>query len=228
LSESPPSGAHGTPQTNRALELLLERAAPILGRSLSLEESSLFSKYLELLLKWQRVHRLVGSSRPEWIVENLFLDSLLFLRVLPHDVTSVVDIGSGAGFPGIPIKIVRSSIEVSLVESRERRGSFLSTVIRECGLQLTSVFVGRAEEVPSSMLRAFGAAIARCAGDPAELRPIASRLVRVGGLTIFSGPPTRTSGTCGEWVEVEGIRPGSVRRFLVYRNTDLVIRGTQA
>jgi 16S rRNA (guanine527-N7)-methyltransferase len=180
------------------------------------------------LLKWQRVHRLVGSSKPEWIVENLFLDSLLFLRVLPQGVTSVVDIGSGAGFPGIPIKIVRSSIEVGLVESRERRGSFLSTVIRECGLQRISVFVGRAEAVPSSMLGAFGAAVARCAGDPAELRPIASRLVRSGGPTIFSGPPALTSITSGEWVEVEGSRPGSVRRFLVYRNTDLVIRGTQA
>jgi 16S rRNA (guanine527-N7)-methyltransferase len=215
LSESPGSGPPGTPQRNRLLDLLLEKAAPILGRSLTLQESSLFNKYLELLLKWQRVHRLVGSSKPEWIVENLFLDSLLFLRVLPHEVTSVVDIGSGAGFPGIPIKIVRPSVDVVLVESRERRGSFLSTVIRECGLQRISVFIGRAEDVPRSMLGAFGAAIARCAGDPAELRPIAARLVRVGGLTIFSGPPARASGSSGEWVEVEGSRPGSVRRFLV-------------
>jgi hypothetical protein len=175
----------------RALELLRERAAAILGRSLSPNESSAFAKYLELLLKWQKIHRLVGSSEPEWIAENLFLDSLLFLRVLPQDVASLVDVGSGAGFPGIPIKIVRPNLHVHLV------------------------FVGRAEGAPSSMLRAFEAAVARCAGDPAALRPIASRLVRSGGLMVFSGPPVSKRVTGDEWVEVEGILAGSVRRFSV-------------
>jgi 16S rRNA (guanine527-N7)-methyltransferase len=201
---------------NRALELLRERAATILGRSLRPDESSAFAKYLELLIKWQKIHRLVGSSEPEWIAENLFLDSLLFLRVLPQDVASLVDVGSGAGFPGIPIKIVRPNLHVHLVESRARRGSFLSAVIRECGLQQISVFVGRAEGVPSSMLRAFEAAVARCAGDPAALRPIASRLVRSGGLIVFSGPPVSKRVTGDEWVEVEGIQIGSVRRFSVW------------
>jgi 16S rRNA (guanine527-N7)-methyltransferase len=198
-----------------ALELLHDRAAPILGRGLEQAESSAFRKYLELLLKWQRVHRLVGSSKPEWIVENLFLDSLLFLRVIPRDVASVVDIGSGAGFPGIPIKIVRPALDVTLVESRERRGSFLSTVIRECGLQRISLFVGRAEAVPSSMLGVFQAAVARCAGDPDEIRPMASRLVRRGGLIVVSGPPATRVVRSGEWVETDGVRPGSVRRFRV-------------
>jgi 16S rRNA (guanine527-N7)-methyltransferase len=198
-----------------ALELLQDRAAPILGRGLERAESNAFRKYLELLLKWQRVHRLVGSSKPEWIVENLFLDSLLFLRVLPRDVASVVDIGSGAGFPGIPIKIVRPATDVSLVESRERRGSFLSAVIRECALQGISVFIGRAEAAPSSMLGVFEAAVARCAGDPDEIRPTASRLVRRGGLVIVSGPPAGRQARSGDWTEIEGVLPGSVRRFKV-------------
>jgi 16S rRNA (guanine527-N7)-methyltransferase len=200
---------------NRALELLHEGAAAILGRPLEPAESSAFSKYLELLIKWHRVHRLVGSSRPEWIVEGLFLDSLLFLRVLPRDVSSIVDIGSGAGLPGIPIKIVRPHLDVCLVESRERRGSFLATVIRECGLQRINVFVGRAEAAPRSMLGAFDAAIARCAGDPVEIRPIATRLVRSGGLVVVSGPPTRRPVRGGQWVEIEGVHPGSVRGFEV-------------
>jgi 16S rRNA (guanine527-N7)-methyltransferase len=197
------------------LELLDQGATQILGRSLGPEESSSFSKYLALLLKWQRVHRLVGSSKPEWIVENLFLDSLLFLKVLPQDTTSVVDVGSGAGFPGIPIKIVRSALDVSLVESRQRRVSFLATVIRELGLQGISVFSGRAESAPSAMLGAFGAAVARCSGDPAEMGPIASRLVRPGGVVICSGPPAKRRLAIGEWVDVSGIQPGSVRRFAV-------------
>jgi 16S rRNA (guanine527-N7)-methyltransferase len=53
-----------------------------------------------------------------WIVEHLFLDSLLFLRLLPSTTRTLVDIGSGAGMPGVPIKIVRTDVEVTLVESR--------------------------------------------------------------------------------------------------------------
>jgi 16S rRNA (guanine527-N7)-methyltransferase len=197
---------------NRALDLLRELSVPILGRPLGSDEAAAFRKYLEILIKWQRIHRLVGSSSPEWIVDNLFLDSLLFLRVLPPSAASIVDVGSGAGFPGIPIKIVRPGLEVTLLEARERRGSFLSAAIRECGLQGIRVSIGRAEAAPSSMLSSFDAAVARCAGDPAMIGPLASRLVRSGGSVILSGPP---DGAVGVWVEVEGIRPGSIRRFAV-------------
>jgi len=98
------------------------------------------------LLEWQRTHRLVGSSEPRWIVENLFLDSLLFLRVLPPGITTLLDLGSGAGIPGIPIKLVRPAIQLVLVESRRRRASFLSTAVRDLGLSGTRVVGGRAED----------------------------------------------------------------------------------
>jgi 16S rRNA (guanine527-N7)-methyltransferase len=198
-----------------ALDLLHQGAGTILGRVLAPDESDRFRKYLELLLKWQRVHRLVGSARPEWIVENLFLDSLLFLKVLPAHVASVVDVGSGAGFPGIPIKIVRGTLEVCLLESRERRVSFLSAAVRELGLPSLSVFGGRAESVPDSMRSRYGAAVARSAGDPTHVMPVAARLVRPGGVVICSGPPTPRPTAFGEWLEVNGFRAGSVRRFAI-------------
>src|SRR4030095_4695568 len=66
-----------------------------------------------------------------WIVEHLFLDSLLFLRLVPSTARSLADIGSGAGMPGVPIRIVRSDAEVTLVESRRRRASFFSALVRE-------------------------------------------------------------------------------------------------
>ena len=70
-------------------------------------------------------HRIIGSTEPDWIVEGLLLDSLLFLRVLSPDVQSILDFGAGAGLPGIPIKIVRPEIELTLLEARRRRASFL-------------------------------------------------------------------------------------------------------
>ena len=199
-----------------ALDLLQQGAGTILGRDLAPYESVSFRKYLDLLLKWQRVHRLVGSARPEWIVENLFLDSLLFLKVLPAHVASVVDVGSGAGFPGIPIKIVRGPLAVCLLESRERRVSFLSAAIRELGLPSLSVFGGRAESVPASMRARYGAAVTRGAGDPTEVMPVAARLVRPGGVVICSGPPAPRPLAVGAWLEVDGFRVGSVRRFAVH------------
>ena len=103
------------------LEALSRGAEAILGRRLSEAERDSFAKYLSLLLKWQKSHRLVGSDEPMWIVEHLFLDSLLFLKLLPASCRKLADVGSGAGLPGLPIKIVRRELDVLLVESRRRR-----------------------------------------------------------------------------------------------------------
>jgi 16S rRNA (guanine527-N7)-methyltransferase len=201
---------------DKALKALADGSRAILERPLESHELEGFTRYLALLQKWQRVHRLVGSVEAAWIVENLFLDSLLFLRVMPPDVSSAVDIGSGAGVPGIPIKIVRPQLKLTLVEARERRVSFLSTVVRELGLHGVGVHGGRVESLPADS-GTFGAAIIRCAGDPGRVIPEAARLVAPGGSIILSGPPMRRTLERGDWAEVPGVRPGSTRRFVVLR-----------
>ena len=195
---------------------LVEGAHAVLGRPLEDAERQAFDKYLHLLCKWQRVQRLVGSTDPEWIVENLLLDSLLFLRVLPERVRSVADLGSGAGLPGIPIRIVRPDLAVTLIESRQGRVSFLSTVIRELALAGTKVVNARAEEVAAESPRSFDAVLVRCAGEIERIHPIASRLVSPGGVVIVSGPPVSRPLQHGEWVDVPGFRPGHTRRFAVF------------
>src|SRR5207244_13588960 len=90
-------------------------------------------KYLDLLLKWQKSQRLVGSTEPGWIVENLLLDSLLFLPVLPFPLRTLLDLGSGAGLPGIPLKIVLNEVHLVLVAARRQCVSFVASVIRELG-----------------------------------------------------------------------------------------------
>lgn len=203
---------------NPALASLAEGAPGILGRVLTEQELAAFSRYIDLLQQWQKIHRLVGSVEPGWIVENLFLDSLLFLRVLPPYLGSMVDLGSGAGFPGIPIKIVRPHLEVALIESRARRVSFLSTVLRELELDRIRVVAGRVESLPCEMAGAFEAVVMRCAGDLGRLLPQAQRLLAPGGVVILSGPPRPIPLDRGEWVEVPGIKPGGTRRFAVYRS----------
>jgi 16S rRNA (guanine527-N7)-methyltransferase len=201
-----------------ALEaLLIDRSRPILERTLSAHEIDAFTKYLALIVRWQRVHRLVGSIEPKWLVENVLLDSLQFLRVLPPAIESIADLGSGAGLPGVPIKIVRPDLRVTLIESRERRASFLAAVIRELGLQGCSVVADRAEVAAD--VGVYDAVVMRCAGDLEELVPVAARLTKPGGSVIASGPPRVGAAPLGsvrlEWVEV----PGAIgtRRFAVYR-----------
>lgn len=199
-----------------ALDLLASAGRAILGRPLEQQELAAFAKYLALLVKWQSAQRLVGSSDPEWIVEHLFLDSLLFLRVLPQDLESLADVGSGAGFPGIPIKIVRPGLRIALIESRQRRVSFLSAVVRELGFDHVQLLNDRLEHLAGDIEGTFGAAAMRCAGDPEVLLPATRRLVARGGVVVMSGPPQRRPISGGEWVEVEGVRPGHTRRFAVY------------
>jgi 16S rRNA (guanine527-N7)-methyltransferase len=169
-------------------------------------------------VKWQKVQRLVGSVSPAWIVENLFLDSLLFLRVLPPDVSSLADIGSGAGFPGVPLKIVRPNLSMALIESRRRRASFLATLVRELSLERALVVNERAEAVGADMIGQFDVGVVRCAGDINSVLTSVQRLVRPGGMLVASGPPERKLLPAGaQWAEIDGLRPGSTRRFVIFR-----------
>jgi len=198
---------------------LAEGAREILGRPLSPREQGLFDKYLVLLIKWQKTQRLVGSIDPHWIVENLFLDSLLFLKVLPSPLRTLLDLGSGAGLPGIPLKIVRGEVELVLVESRRKRVSFLSSAIRDLGLSHTRVVGRRVEDVMDELEGRFDAVVMRCAGDPGKVMPVAARLVvRPGGTVVASGPPRPRQLALGDWVTVTTSgRRARTRRFAVYR-----------
>ena len=199
------------------LDALASGGASILGRALSVAELEAFDKYLQLLQKWSRSQRLIGSTDDAWIVENLFLDSLLFLKVVPTAVATIADIGSGAGLPGIPIKIVRPDIHIVLIESRAKRASFLSAVVRELGLGRTEVLTGRAEAVAVERPRAFDAAVMRCAGDLRGMAQAVDRLVRPGGVLVASGPPPGRSIALGESVDVVGVQSGQTRRFVRYQ-----------
>jgi len=197
-------------------EALSSGAERILRRPLSERERTDFDNYLKLLLKWQKSHRLVGSADPMWIVEHLFLDSLLFLKILPPGIQSLADVGSGAGLPGIPIKIVKRDVQVVLIESRRRRAMFLTSVVRTLGLGGARVLEGRVGSLLAELDGRIDAVVMRCAGDLGEMIPAVVPLVSASGMVVASGPPQPRPLSCGKWVTVPGIRPGATRRFAVY------------
>ena len=192
-------------------------ARRILCRELTNAEALKFCKYLDLLIKWQRVHRLLGSTNPHWIVERIFLDSLLFLTVLPADARQVLDVGSGAGVPGIPLKLVIPDLRLTMVESRRRRASFLSTAVRELSLRDVRVIPERLESMVQDGADRFDAVVARCAGDVGHLFELGAHLVRPGGVVIASGPPRTHPLHIGEWITTHGVNSGETRNFALYR-----------
>lgn len=187
----------------------------ILGQPPSDQERATFLKYLNLLIEWGSVYRLIGSTDPDWIVEHLFLDSLLFLKLLPRETRSILDFGAGAGLPGIPIAIVRPEVEISLLEARQRRASFLRAAVRELEITWAHVLPMRAEDAEEELAGRFDAVVVRCAGRLEQILPRALRFARSGGLVVAAGPPKPSPLILGQWMLVPGVRAGDTRRFAV-------------
>ena len=118
---------------------LLEWGARALGLDLAPEQIEQFLVYLELLLKWNRKMNLTALRSPREIIIHHFLDSLLLLPHIPQN-TRLLDIGSGAGFPGLPLKIARPGLTIDLVEATAKKASFLKEAVRRLGLSGIKVF----------------------------------------------------------------------------------------
>jgi len=124
---------------------LLIKGAREFGVLLSEQQVSLFDVFLEGLWSWNRRLNLTGISEKRQMITKLLLDSLVALPHLsPHG--TLLDIGSGAGIPGLPLKIGREGFEVHLLESKAKKISFLKDMIRKLGLKGIEACQGRAEQ----------------------------------------------------------------------------------
>lgn len=108
-----------------------------------------FSTYFNLLVRWNERMNLTAIRDKEGILSRHFVESIACARFLPVGVKSVLDFGSGAGFPGIPIALCRPEIAVTLAESRGKKAAFLREAIRVVGFEAV-VHAGRAEELPGT------------------------------------------------------------------------------
>jgi 16S rRNA (guanine527-N7)-methyltransferase len=128
---------------SRLNELLLQSGL----NPLPVEIEGQFALYLELLQKWNAKLNLTSLRTTEGILQRHFVESIFCARLVPVGVGSLLDFGSGGGFPGVPISICRPEIRVTLAESQGKKAAFLREVVRTLGLNAT-VHGGRAEELP--------------------------------------------------------------------------------
>ena len=127
------------------LSRIFSEAADTMGIAMGDRELSLFAAYYRELLTWNKNMNLFSVKSDRDIVIKHFIDSLTLLPYIRHETCRVLDIGSGAGFPGIPLKIAVDSLKVSLLESSRKKSSFLKHVIRSLALKDAVVIHNRSE-----------------------------------------------------------------------------------
>lgn len=126
---------------------LLEDSLKKLNISIDEDQKSKFSKYYSLLLEKNKVMNLTRITDEEEIIIKHFVDSLMIAKVVEMEkIGSLIDVGTGAGFPGIPIKIMWPEIKVTLLDSLDKRVGFLQEVIEELDLEGAEAIHGRAED----------------------------------------------------------------------------------
>ncbi|MHB1935089.1 MAG: 16S rRNA (guanine(527)-N(7))-methyltransferase RsmG [Acidobacteriaceae bacterium] len=126
--------------------------APMLLQPLPATAYALLARYLELLFHWNRKMNLTAVRDCGVLVKLHLAECLRAAQRVPEDVETVLDFGSGAGLPGIPIQIARPELRVTLAESQKKKAGFLREAIRELNLRQASVYSGRVEGLPGEQL----------------------------------------------------------------------------
>ena len=126
----------------------LKEGTQILNMDITDQQLGKFDKYISLLIQWNKKMNLTAITEPEEIIVDHFLDSISILNEINiEDHHSIIDVGTGAGFPGIPIKIMKPHVKLVLLDSLKKRTEFLKVVAEELGLSNIEIIHSRAEDL---------------------------------------------------------------------------------
>ena len=165
-------------------EELLEKASTM-GVRFSVEQMDKFYKYMNLLIEWNEKINLTAIIEPNEIILKHFIDSITILKDI-KDGSTVVDVGTGAGFPGIPLSIMNPTLKITLVDSLNKRLIFLQEVINELDLKNVELVHARAEEFGRNKKyrEKFDIATSRAVANLATLSEYLLPLVKINGKAI--------------------------------------------
>lgn len=171
------------------LEGVVEAGLKELGIPFEEDTLSLFRRYYTLLEEKNRQMNLTAISGEEETARLHFLDCAALLPLLPSGPLSVLDVGSGAGFPGLILKLLRPELSVTLLDSQKKRVLFQQQVCDALGLESVSCLALRAEEAPPDMRERFDVVVSRAVARLNMLAELCLPFVRTGGLFLsMKGP----------------------------------------
>jgi 16S rRNA (guanine527-N7)-methyltransferase len=174
-------------------------------------------QYMGMLLKWNEAVNLTAIRDPLEILYRHFCESMFATTVVSLDNGRLADVGSGGGFPGLPLKILRPELEVFLVESNVKKATFLAEVVRDLGLTGTRVLVSRYEELGEE-LTPLDVVCSRAVGEfPAFLQWASSERVDAKRAILWiGGRDLDEVKQLADWEWREPVQiPQSLRRFLL-------------
>ncbi len=199
---------------------ILESGAAAFGVRLDERQLDAFDRYTELLLEWNQKFNLTRITEPGEIAVKHYLDSLSLLEFAQiPDGSSLIDIGTGAGFPGIPLKIAIPGLKLTLLDSVRKRLAFLEAVVQELGLSDVQIVHGRAEDFGQD--RAFRArydfSVSRAVARLSVLCELCMPFCRVGGRFIaYKGPDVDEEvAEASKAIRVLGGKLESVHKFVL-------------
>ena len=176
---------------------LLTNGCAQMGLNLNEVQVSQFEKYLSLLLEWNEKFNLTAITNPQEIIIEHFLDSLSVLQSgVVQKSAHLLDIGSGAGFPGLPLKIMIPGIRLTLVDAVQKKTLFLEEVIRQLELSQSEAIHARAEDLGrmQSHREVYDIVVSRAVAELRVLLEYCLPFVKTGGyLVLHKGP-----GAAGE------------------------------
>ncbi len=169
--------------------------------NISLDENQIqqFIKYYDILIETNKVMNLTAITEPKEVIEKHFIDSLSIVKAMDmSNDMRVIDIGTGAGFPGIPLKICYPNLDMTLLDSLNKRIKFLNEVIELLGLENIETIHGRSEEYGRNKdyREKYDLCVSRAVANLSTLSEYCIPFVKVGGRFI-----SYKSGNSGEEIE---------------------------
>jgi 16S rRNA (guanine527-N7)-methyltransferase len=189
---------------------------------LAAERLARFSTYLEVFLRWNARVNLSAVRDAEGILQRHFLESIACAQMLPPGIDSLLDFGSGGGFPGIPIALCRPEVQVTLAESQGKKAAFLQEVVRQLGISV-KVHAGRAEDLQES----FDCVTLRAVDRMKKAVETAAELLNPGGYlalmttALEADELQESAGMKFSWGSRQNL-PGGEQRVLVVGQKPLI------